>query len=231
MVKERVVADWKKKKWYSIAAPAIYNNEIIGETSVMESSQLVGKAITVNLMTLTKSMKKQSQNITFKITELKENVGQTKTYRFEMQPSSIKRLVRAGRDRVDESFIVKTKDEQYARVKPLFITRNKQPMGVQTKLRKVGTAVIRKYAEAITFEEFVKDVVDGKVQKTLRDTVMKITPLRNADIRVVELVENFTILKQKKLEKRQAQMAIKETPVEEDEDVEEQEEVKTQDEE
>ncbi|HLP79462.1 MAG TPA: hypothetical protein VK158_02410 [Acidobacteriota bacterium] len=202
--------NWKKKKWVAIHAPAQYENTYLGETLVMENKLVLNKPITVNVMHLTKNVKKQNLNLTFKVTDIVEGKATTKAVAFEMQPASIKRLVRGGRDRVDESFIVKSKDAQYARVKPLFITKNHQPSTVKTKLRRLTISIVRKYVAEVAFEDFMKDVVDGKVQKIVRDKLVKITPLRNCEIRVVELIENFTALKARKLEKRAAKEQINE---------------------
>lgn len=216
--KQDATLTWKKKKWYSIVAPAHYDSMVVGEALSDEAQKVVGKVVVVNVMHLTRNIKKQNLNLTLKVTEVAEGKAATKAYAFEMQAASIKRLIRGGRDRIDESFITKSKDGHYSRVKPLFITRNHQPASVRTKLRRLATSFLRKYIAEVTFEEFVRDCVDGKIQKLLKDRLAKITPLRNCEIRRVELIENFNALKLKRMEKRAAkEQADAETVLAQDE--------------
>ncbi len=195
---------WKKKKWFQIISPPAYDSQFVGETLAEEASKVVGKTIVVNVMHLTRNIKKQNLNLTLKVTDVAEGKANTRAFAFEMQPGSIKRLIRGGRDRIDESFITKSKDGQYSRVKPLFITRNHQPASVCTKIRRLSTSFLRKYVAEVSFEEFVRDTVEGKVQKMLKDKLAKVTPLRNVEIRRIDLIENFNALKLKRMEKRAA---------------------------
>ncbi len=212
---------WKKKKWRELLAPPTFANQPIGETFTTTTDEVIGKTASINLMHLTKNPRKQNITVTFKVTDVQENKGVTKTYSYVMLPASIKRFVRAGRDRIDESFILKTKDEQYIRVKPLIISSNCQSAAQRTKIRRETVAFIRKYGASIEFEAFVKDVVDGKVQKELKQTLDKITRLRTVEIRAIELIENFSSVKKRKFEKSNLVVQTEETQPEETQKTEE----------
>ncbi len=195
---------WKKKKWREILAPQSFGSQPVGESFTLDSQDLIGKTASVNLMHLTKNPRKQNITVTFKVTGVEQNKGVTKTYSYIMLPASIKRFVRAGRDRIDESFVVKTKDAQYARVKPLMISANTQAAAIRTKIRRQVVTHIRQLAAKVDFEEFVKQVVDGKVQKELKPLLDTITRLRTFEIRSIQLIENMPVLKLKKLQKEGA---------------------------
>jgi ribosomal protein S3AE len=195
--------NWKKKKWREALAPATFASQPIGEIFTETADQMIEKTVPVNLMHLTKNPRKQNITVTFKITGVEENKGVSKSYSYVMLPASIKRLVRSGRDRIDESFIIKTKECVYARIKPLMITHSRQPQAIQTKVRRQIVSYMRKYAAETEFEALIKECVDGKLAKTLKDQLSKITRLRNLEIRALEMIENFSDVKQRKLEKRQ----------------------------
>jgi small subunit ribosomal protein S3Ae len=201
--KDNTQLNWKRKKWHTIVAPDTYGNIPLGETMALEPKDLVGRTIEINLMHLTRNMKKQNVNATFKIIDVQNGQGMTKSFAYVMQPASIKRLVRAGRDRVDESFIIKSKDGVYGRMKPLFITGAHQSASERTKIRRASVSFVRKYAAEKTLEELFKDIVDGKLQKELNNKIREFTRLRTCEVRVFEVIDNFTALKQRKLEKRQ----------------------------
>jgi small subunit ribosomal protein S3Ae len=195
--------NWKRKKWHAILAPENYGSILIGETMALDPKDMVGRTIEINLMHLTRNMKKQNVNATFKIIDVQNGQGLTKSYAYVMQPASIKRLVRAGRDRVDESFIIKSKDGVYGRMKPLFITFAHQSASERTKIRRASVSFVRKYAAEKLLEELFKEIVDGKLQKELNNKIRDFTRLKTCEVRTFEVIDNFSALKQRKLEKRQ----------------------------
>ncbi|MFT4312118.1 MAG: hypothetical protein ACMXYF_02715 [Candidatus Woesearchaeota archaeon] len=181
---------WKKKKWYELIAPELFARQSIGFSLLADPKSLLGKSVKVNLMNLTKNIKKQHINVTFKVTDIIENKGQTTPVLYEIVPSSIKRLVRSGRDRIDDSFLVKTQDEQYVRIKPLLITRSHEPAALISEARRIAVTTLRESAKEITYEQLFKQIVEGTMQKQLKDAVQKKVFLRTAEIRVVSLVQD-----------------------------------------
>ena len=57
----------KKKIWVQLVAPQSFNSQLIGEIPTTETKKLIGRVVTVNLMSLTGDMKKQNTNIKFLI--------------------------------------------------------------------------------------------------------------------------------------------------------------------
>ena len=63
--KQPVSTKIKKKNWYQIVAPKIFNGAMLGETIVYDQNAMVGKTVTQNLMNLTNDSKRQNVNIKF----------------------------------------------------------------------------------------------------------------------------------------------------------------------
>jgi ribosomal protein S3AE len=202
----------KKKKWLPVISEQ-FDNQTLGETLVLENEEAVGRRIDVNLMTLTKSPKKQNMNLLFEVTQVAEGKAQTRPLEFVLQPASIKRLVRTGRDRVDDSFVVKCKDGLFARVKTLFITKAHTPNALQTKLRVVSYTLVKKYAATVSFEQLIKDAVEGKIQKEMKDKTAKVVALRNCEVRVISRLESYTT----KVKRAEAIEQVKEIEVAQEE--------------
>lgn len=172
----------KRKKWFQILSPALFKNELVGEMPVSEPKFLIGKMVSVNLMSLTRDMKKQNTSIKFVITDVKGDKVITEFYGYYINPASVKRLVRKGKERIDVSIVCKTSDNKKVRVMPLMIPPVKVKGSVAVGFRKNAVNYLTSYIGKTTFENVVKDLISGKIQKELKDTLKKVYPIRILEI-------------------------------------------------
>lgn len=179
----------KKKRWISIVGNKPFENKDLGESYVADAESLVGRNLKLNLMTVLGNPRKQNINIGFTITEAKENKGHATVNGFEMISSTLKRFVRRNKDKVEDSFLAKTKSGKLLRIKPLIITQANTYKSEQTRLRLTAREQIRDYTSKNEFEAIVQDLIDGKLQKTLKENLSKLYPLRAAEIRSAKIVE------------------------------------------
>lgn len=178
---------WKKKRWYAVVAPPVFNNAHIGDTPTAEPDDLKGRYVTVNLMVLTGNVKKQSYNVTFEITQLQGDHVLTILRKYEIMPAALKRMVRRGKTRIDDSFATKTKDNVFVRVKPILLTANVVNKAVETEIRKYTKEFILQYVPTAAYDELVNDIVSGKLQKSLREQVNRFYPIVTCEIRALVL--------------------------------------------
>jgi small subunit ribosomal protein S3Ae len=191
----------RRKSWYSILAPQLFGKAKIGESIVEEASSLVGRTVSLSLMTLTGDMKKQNTTINFEVAGIADNHAQTKAVGYYIVPASIKRMVRRGRTRVDASFVCKTKDGVHLRVKPFVLTLNVTNRATAGRVRNHVVTFLASYAAANDYETIFKEVVSGKVQMISAYVARKVYPVRSAGIRVLEVVEDeVTAIPQKDLD-------------------------------
>lgn len=190
IVKKKIPLTKKKKLWFQIAAPAIFGNAIIGESVVEDVKCLIGKKLHLSLMTLTGDMKKQHISITFNVDKIANNIGQTIPVGYQVAPASIKRLVRRGRNRVDDSFVCQTKDGVRVCVKPFLLTAFETHNSTIADIRRMVVAYIATYASKYDYNIFFKDIVSGKLQGRIRDAVSHIYPIRISEIRMLQVVKD-----------------------------------------
>lgn len=179
----------KKKRWFRIFAPKLFNERILGESLVTDQNLLLNKYLTINLMALTGDMKKQSTDLTFRVSGLRPDGAFTEVVSFEVAPSAVRRLVKRGNKAIEDSFPVKTKDDVVVRIKPLVFTRTKSRGSVSTVIRKTMKAFLVKRISSSGYYNLVMDLIDHKVQKLMRDELAKIYPIRTSEIRVMKKVE------------------------------------------
>lgn len=182
-------ASWKRKRWLSIVAPELFNHALLGETMVVEPAEMVGKTMTLSLMTLTGDLKKQNINVKFKVVGTHDNQAITEVVGYALSPSSIKRFVRRSRRRIDCSFVCKTADDKAVRLKPFIVT-------AFDCSRSLGSAIQKRVIECLVrevtkkeYKHVVRDLVEGRLQGRLYDALKKISPLKIASIRIFEIVD------------------------------------------
>ena len=212
----------KKKKWIPIVAPKLFKEAELGETTVAESELVIGKTIKATLMDLIGDIKKQNTVISFKVTEVKENKALTEIVGYKIALSSIRRLVRRGKDKVDNSFICITADNKKVNLKPFLVTRFKVNKSVINAINRSTLLFLTKEVKKMKYEELINALMSNKLTGSLRSTLAKIYPLkvcliRGADIKgivkVSEEPKEEKKVEEKKVEKPKIEK--KETPKEE----------------
>lgn len=195
----------RKKKWLTIIAPKLFNEQPLGETPTYENESVVGRHLTYNLMNLARDAKKQAINLRFKVKEVIGEKAFTEFIGYEILPSAVRRLVRREKDKIDDSFIVLTKDEVKILVKPLLITRNKTVGSILSRLRKETKIAYQQTSRKLILQEFLSNAVSGALQKSVRDRLCKIYPVRISEIRTLRVLGNAPISEQKPLEQETQQ--------------------------
>ena len=184
----------KKKKWFPIHASEHFSHALLGETYINEESELAGKYITANLSTITKSMRKQNINVQFKVDKVEEGKAFTKIIGYSMIAAAVKRLVRRGRDKITDSFLAKTKNKEVLRIKPLIITSSKGTKALQTAIRLESRRIIRESVFSNDTAEVFAELVDGKIQKKMKEAIAKLTPVRSCEVRMAKIDENTNVV-------------------------------------
>jgi len=177
----------KKKKWFPVIAPKIFGSKVLGESLLIDSSAMKGRFMKMNLMNVTGDPKRNSVNIQFKIKEVREGQGITEIVKYERIHSFLKRIVRRGRNKIEDSFIVKTSDNKRARIKTIVITNSYSPKSVGTNIRLTARKIIKEHISKNSFERNIEEIMKGMVMKETKSKLSKIAPVRTFDIRVFKL--------------------------------------------
>lgn len=181
-----------KKGWVKVFAPKLFKEQEIGESYVADPNNLIGRKLTINLMTLTKDPKKQGINVVFEIVSKKASGMATEFVGHIMVTSSVKRMIRRGKNKVDDSFTAVSKDNIKVRVKPLFQTKNHTPKSLQSNIRLSGRKMIVDFLKENNYEDFCKALFNNSLRKTLFDSLKKIYPLQTCEIREVKALHKFS---------------------------------------
>jgi len=176
----------KKKKWVTILAPKILNERPIGESYVAEPEQLIKRVISCNLMTLTNDVKTQNITMKFLVNEIKDNKAQTKPIAYVLNQTYLKRMMRRRRNRIDESFYLKTADNKNIRIKLFLLTNSPAKSSVVKIIRKKLKEMVANIAEKNKYDDIFDGVISHKIQRELRSAMNKIFPLKACAVKVLK---------------------------------------------
>ncbi len=177
-----------RKKWLPIKASSFFDSEPLGECYVTDPEKLMAKTITANLANLTGDIRQQSITLTFVVTALDGESSVASVTGYELAPSAIRRIVRRGSDRIDESFQCETSDGQKVTIKPMLITKTTTNSAVHSSLRKLMASSIVKHVKKHTFESLINETISSKLQIAVKTELKKIYPLKAVEIKALKLV-------------------------------------------
>ena len=175
MAKQAAAEKIRKKKWFTVLAPKLFKERVVGEIPLYESETMLKRGLTVNMMNLTGDPKSQHINVKLRINEVKEGKGLTEILGLEIMPSSVKRLVRRDRTKIDDSVVVQTSDKKIVRIKPLLITNSVVDSSVTKSIRTRVRNNLARFVARITYERLVEEILSYKLQKFIGNLACKIT--------------------------------------------------------
>ena len=109
---------------------------------------------------------------------------------YEASSAQLKRLVRRGVERLDDSVICSTSDGKRLKIKPFAVTKTSTS---KYKLRLMRGILKKTLVEEVgkqNFDSLVRAVISNKLQSTLKSVAKKVFPLRVLAIRKLELVDS-----------------------------------------
>lgn len=187
------IAKGKKKKWIPILGTQYFNKAEIGETLVEETSKLIGRNVAANLGTLTNDSKLQNIKVTFKIKEVKNEKAETEVVKYEVISTNLKRMIHKGKEKVDDSFELETKDNIKVKIKPFMITRSSAKKTILTSLRKKTREMLIDILKKTDYESLMENIIRYRTQNYLKRELKKIYPLAQFQIRVLQKLPSKNI--------------------------------------
>ncbi len=177
-----------RKKWIPIFASGEFDKIKLGESYVHSAKDLLHKQLTLNLMTLTNDPKKQSVNVVFCVNHIEGDCGVADLIGYRMNMAHVRRVVRKGVGRLDDSFTLQSKDNMTFVVKPLLIARYKMKGSVATAIRKKTREHLHHVFQSLKRDGIFLSAISNKLQMDLKSELRKIYPLALSEIRVLNVV-------------------------------------------
>ncbi len=191
----------KRKIWCKIISPKNFGSKELGETYITKAEDALNRHMTISLRELTGSMRDQNVKVKLLLKELDGQQIKTKTVGYSIVPNFVKKLVRKRTSRLDDVYVLRTKEGQAVQLKTLIVAYNNINRSMGLVLRSKLKAMINEEIKKGNFDDFVSKVVGIRVQSAAKRAINKMYPVKEILIRGMDLVDEA---KAAKLEKKSA---------------------------
>jgi small subunit ribosomal protein S3Ae len=173
---------WKAKKWYDVVTPEIFGKMSIGSTPADDPAKLVGRVMDTTLGELTNDLGKQNVKMHFKVNEVSGESAHTRFTGHELTRDYLRSLVKRRTSLVESNIIVTTKDGFKVHLKPMSLTIKRAGSSQIKAIRDIMNGTLRERANDLDYEQFIHEVVLGKLASDIYKKSKIIYPLRRVEI-------------------------------------------------
>jgi small subunit ribosomal protein S3Ae len=186
--KKRVKDKWRSKDWYSIVSPSYFGGSELGSVPADDSSKLIGRVVDSTLYDLTNDFAHQYLKMFFQVSEVEGKTARTFFKGHEYSRDYLRSLVRRRTTRVDIIDNITTKDGYQMRLAVSAFTLARIRTTQEHAIRAMMKKIVEGKAKELTFDQYVQEVVLGKIASDIYNEAKKVTPLRHVGIRKSKLV-------------------------------------------
>ena len=189
MSKRRRTRDkWRQKNWYKVVSPPYFGGIELGFLVAKAPSDLLGRVVDATLYDITRDFTHQYLKMFFRITEITDKTAETVFTGHEYSAEYLRSLVRRRTMRVDGIMNITTKDRYRLRLAISVFTLNRIKTSQEREIRSIIRRIVREKAEILTFDQYVQEVVLGKIASDIYNEAKKIAPLRHVGARKSKLL-------------------------------------------
>jgi len=173
---------WKAKKWYDVVTPEIFGKMSIGSTPADDPAKLIGRIMDTTLGELTNDLGKQNVKMHFKVNEVSGESAHTRFTGHELTRDYLRSLVKRRTTLVESNIIVTTKDGFKVHLEPMSLTIKRAGSSQIKGIRDIMNGTLRERANDLDYEQFIHEVVLGKLASDIYKKSKIIYPLRRVEI-------------------------------------------------
>lgn len=185
--RRRVKDKWRGKAWYTVVSPPYFGGVELGAIPADDPSKLVGRIVDATLYDITNDFAHQYLKMYFRVADVEGKTARTIFRGHEYSRDYLRSLVRRRTTRVDGIFSVTTTDGYGLRMAVSVFTLTRIKTSQEQEIRAVMRKNVEEKASSLTFDQFVQELVLGKIASEIYNEAKKIAPLRHVGIRKSKL--------------------------------------------
>lgn len=179
---------WREKVWYDVFAPPMFGGTKIGETPASDPRLLEGRVLETTLGDLIDDFSKSHIKLYFQIEKVEGNRALTSFVGHDMASDYIRSQVRRRASKVDCICTVTTQDGYKLRVSSMVTTLRRIQSSQIRAIRGGMREIIERRATERNFDQFIQEVVLGKLSSDIYKVVKKICPVKRVEVRKTKVL-------------------------------------------
>jgi small subunit ribosomal protein S3Ae len=183
----RVKDKWRDKKWYNVLSPPYFGGVELGAVPSDDPNKLVGRIVDGTLYDITNDFAHQYLKLYFRIEGVEGQTARTVFRGHEYSRDFLRSLVRRRTTRVDGIFNVITSDNYGLTLAVSVFTLSRIKTSQEHEIRAIMEKIVKDRASTLTFDQFVQELVLGKIASDIYNESKKISPLRHVGVRKSKL--------------------------------------------
>lgn len=183
----RMKDKWRDKKWYSVISPPYFGGVDLGAIPADDPSKLIGRIVDGTLYDITNDFAHQYLKLYFRIDNIEGKTANTIFRGHEYSRDYLRSLVRRRTTRVDGIFNIKTKDEYGLTLAVSVFTLSRIKTSQEQEIRNIMSKIIKEKSAILNFDQFVQELVLGKIASDIYNESKKLSPLRHVGVRKSKL--------------------------------------------
>jgi small subunit ribosomal protein S3Ae len=177
-----------------MVAPPYFGNVELGSVPAEEDSKVIGRIVEATLYDITGDFSHQNLKMFFQVNAIEGKTARTLFKGHEYSRDYLRSLVRRRTTKVDGLFNLTTKDGFKLRVAISALTLSRIKTSQEKTIRKIMDRIVKEKAAALTLDQFVQEMVLGKIGSDIYNESKLVAPLRHVGIRKSKLVGQPAVL-------------------------------------
>jgi len=179
---------WRGKGWYMVVAPSFFGNVELGSIPAQEPEQLIGRVVEATLYDITADFSHHFLKMFFQVNEIDGKTAKTLFKGHEYSRDYLRSLVRRRTTKVDSLINLTTKDGYKLRIAVSALTLSRIKTSQEKIIRRMMDKAIHEKANALSLDQFVQEMVLGKIASDIYNQAKEVAPLRHVGIRKSKLI-------------------------------------------
>jgi small subunit ribosomal protein S3Ae len=171
-----------------VVAPSFFGNVELGSVPAQEPELLIGRVVEATLYDITADFSHHFLKMFFQINEVDAKTAKTLFKGHEYSRDYLRSLVRRRTTKVDSLINLTTKDGFKLRIAVSALTLSRIKTSQEKIIRKMMDKTIHEKANALSLDQFVQEMVLGKIASDIYNQAKEVAPLRHVGIRKSKLI-------------------------------------------
>jgi len=171
-----------------VIAPSFFGNIELGSIPAQEEKQMIGRVVEATLYDITGDFSHHYLKMFFQINEIDAKTAKTLFKGHEYSRDYLRSLVRRRTTKVDGLINLTTKDGYKLRIAVSALTLSRIKTSQEKIIREIMEKTIKEKSNALSLDQFVQEMVLGKIASDIYNQAKLVAPLRHVGIRKSKLI-------------------------------------------